>query len=424
MKEVIHGAANAFLLKAVGALLAFVLNIAIARMLGAEGTGVYLLALSVGVIGSVIGRVGLDGTLLRFISSHATKKEWNQLYSVQQQGFKLALTASFAVTVIVFLTSSFIAEYILGKPELEWPIRWMSLSIIPFALLNLEAQSFKGLKKITIAMMVQGILVPLFMLLSIYFLASMYQVLGVVVSYTFATFITATYGAWRWWGVVKKWRGETVVEFSTIWESCRELYVVAIINMAIIPWAPIFILGIWLATSDVGVYGAAMRITMLLNFFLVAVNNVVAPKFSELYTMGEIDKLTMVSKKTALLILLMASPVMVILVTGSEYVMALYGEEFREGADILAIMTIGAFVNVACGSVNILLIMSGNEKDVKKTMLFSVFIMIALLITLVPVMGLIGGAIAYSVTIIVRNLVATWYVKKRLGFVPLPLGIR
>jgi O-antigen/teichoic acid export membrane protein len=422
MKEVIHGAMNAFMLKAIGAFLAFILNVAIARLLGADGTGVYFLALSVSVIGSVIGRIGLDRTLLRFISAHATKEEWGQLYSVQQLGFRLALTASFAVTVILFLSSSFIADYIYGKPELEWPIRWMSLSIMPYALLNLEAESFKGLKKIRIAMVVQGILVPLLALLTIYFLARQYQVLGVIYSYLLATSVTALYGGWKWWKLVRKWRSSEKAAFSKIWVSCRKLYVVEIINMAIIPWAPVFILGIWLSTSDVGIYGAAVRITMLLNFFLIAVNNVVSPKFSELYTQEKMDKLAMVSKRTALLILLMASPFILILTFGSEYVMALYGPDFRDGSTILAIMTVGAFFNIACGSVNILLIMSGNEKDVMNTLIASVVLMVVLLVVLVPLWGLLGAAIAYSVTVIIRNLAATWYVKKRLGFMPLPVG--
>jgi O-antigen/teichoic acid export membrane protein len=104
--------------------------------------------------------------------------------------------------------------------------------------------------------------------------------------------------------------------------------------------------------------------------------------------------------------------------------MAVYGNQFREGGVILAVMTIGAFLNIACGSVNILLIMSGNEKDVRTTLLVSVFIMFILLLLLVPSYGLLGGAITYSVTVSIRNLAATWYVKKRLGFMPLPLGIR
>lgn len=45
--EVLRGAGLAFLLRGVGAGLAFLLNVAIGRMLGAEGTGVYFLALSV-----------------------------------------------------------------------------------------------------------------------------------------------------------------------------------------------------------------------------------------------------------------------------------------------------------------------------------------------------------------------------------------
>ena len=48
MREVALGASQAFVLRAMGALLAFLFNVALARLLGAAGAGLYFLALVVG----------------------------------------------------------------------------------------------------------------------------------------------------------------------------------------------------------------------------------------------------------------------------------------------------------------------------------------------------------------------------------------
>ena len=66
LREVLTGASIAFLLRVLGAAAAFALNMVIGRLLGAEGAGLYFLALSVALIGSLLAQLGLANTLLRF----------------------------------------------------------------------------------------------------------------------------------------------------------------------------------------------------------------------------------------------------------------------------------------------------------------------------------------------------------------------
>lgn len=58
MREVARGTLLAFVLKLGGSGLAFAFNVAVARLMGAEGAGLYFLALAVTTIGSVIGVSG------------------------------------------------------------------------------------------------------------------------------------------------------------------------------------------------------------------------------------------------------------------------------------------------------------------------------------------------------------------------------
>ena len=76
-REVARGAALAFVFKVAGSGLAFALNVAIARRLGAEGAGLYFLALSVTSVGLVIGSVGLRNALLRLVLADAAHQEWD-----------------------------------------------------------------------------------------------------------------------------------------------------------------------------------------------------------------------------------------------------------------------------------------------------------------------------------------------------------
>ena len=58
---------QAFALRIVGAVLGFFFNIVLARVLGAQGAGIIYLALTITTIAAILGRIGKDVSLLRFI---------------------------------------------------------------------------------------------------------------------------------------------------------------------------------------------------------------------------------------------------------------------------------------------------------------------------------------------------------------------
>ncbi|MGB0289111.1 hypothetical protein, partial [Aequoribacter sp.] len=73
--EVLRGLKSAFTTKIIGSALAFSFNLALGRLLGAEGAGLYFLAFSITAIGSVLGRIGLDNVLVRFVAIHTASGE-------------------------------------------------------------------------------------------------------------------------------------------------------------------------------------------------------------------------------------------------------------------------------------------------------------------------------------------------------------
>lgn len=421
MREIARGALLAFALKIFGAGLAFGFNVVVARLLGAEGSGLFFLALSVTAIGSVIGRVGLDNALLRFTATHATKGEWGKVRSVYSLGMRIAILAAGSLSIIGFVVGPWMAVWVFQKPALAEPLRWMSLSILPYALLNLQAESLKGLKRIRDAMLVQGIGVPLFGLLLIYPLARVAGVEGVTLAYLAAVTLVSLLGIWAWQRAIHVHDAlPTPYLFRELWASCRPLLATSVMNRAVLPWMPLFLLGVWASSEDVGVFGAASRVAILVSFMLGTVNNVLAPKFAELYTKGEMEALGRTARRSALLITVLASPLFTILILGGEWVMALFGPGFESGAMVLAIIAVGQLVNAFTGSVGFVLMMSGHERDAWRGLVFSVAVSLGLCVLLIPYWGNIGCAIAVMSGEIVKNVVLTIFCVNRLGIVPIP----
>jgi len=416
MHEVFHSVVIAFLMKLTGSAINFIFNIVIARLLGVEGTGLYFMALSITLISSVIGRLGLDNALLRFISIYSANSEWGEVKGVYQLGMKMVIICSGIVSIIIFLASQWIADDIFSQPELKEPLRWMSLSILPFALLNIQAESLKAIKEIKLAMFVQGIGIPLGSLLVIYLLGNSVEVSGVARAYLAGVIMTALLGIFTWKRLMQKNSGNVVkFPFHELWATCKPLLVVAIMNRALLPWAPILLLGIWVSAEDVGVFGAATRVSLLVSFILVSINSVLVPRYAELYAKEDLVALARIVKRASLLSAIFASPIFIIIFLETQKIMLLFGESFALGSNILIVLTIGQLINVFCGSVGYLLIISGFQELYRNITMASALLQMLLVVILAPILGGLGAALASSIALIGLNLVAMIGVYQKLG---------
>jgi O-antigen/teichoic acid export membrane protein len=77
---------------------------------------------------------------------------------------------------------------------------------------------------------------------------------------------------------------------------------------------------------------------------------------------------------------------------------------------------LGQAVNVITGSVGYLLTMSGNERDLRFVTILSGITVVILTCTLTPLYGAIGATVATAFSLAMQNLMAVYFVKKRLGF--------
>lgn len=422
MKEALSGALLAFLMRGAGAGLAFAFNVVLARLLGAEGAGLYFLALSATTIGAVVARMGLDNTLLRFIASSASQGDWGRVKGVHALGMKVALFASVLVSAATFVLAPLVSANVFGKPALTEVIRWMSLGVISFSFMMLLAESLKGLKRIRNSMLVSGVIYPLVGLLLIWPMVRLFGLVGASVTYVLATGLAALAG-WVFWRNALRPHGGVLTPFPSdeLFSSSRPLWLMALINQAVLPWAPLLLLGVWGTTEESGIFGAATRVAMLVTFFLVSVNTILAPKFAELYARGDIATLGQLASRFALIITVLASPLLFLLVFKGDWVMGLFGEGFERGGAVLAILALGQAVNTLTGPVGYLLMMSGHESDMRNSAILASGILLALALGCIPTMGMLGAAIAAASAIAGMNIFSMYLVWKRLHILVVPL---
>ena len=208
---------------------------------------------------------------------------------------------------------------------------------------------------------------------------------------------------------------------AAIWASCHPLWATSLMNRGVLQWAPLFMLGVWASSEDVGVYGAAMRAAMLVSFMLFAINNILGAKFAELYALGDMQALGQTARRSALLVTLLASPIFLIFIVGGKWIMAIFGPEFVSGWRVLAVLTVGQFISTLAGSVNLILNVTGNEHILRNITFLSAIALILACVILIPLYGLIGAAIATAAATVFVNLAAAYAVWAKCGISTVPI---
>lgn len=419
--EVVRGASLALFLKVVGAALSFGLNVAVARMFGPEGSGIYFIALTVMTIATVSGRMGLDNALLRFVAANASVRDWPVVRGVYLSGMAIAAVASLMSSAVMVIAAPVLAGSILNNPELAGPIRWSAVAVWPVVMLTLHGEMLRGLKRIFASTAVSAVCLPGLAIPLMALVGTRHGPVGAVWAYAGAAILTAVVGWLLWRRATPELRAvKGSLGIHALLRSSMPLLWVASMSMGM-NWIATFTLGVWGTTSDVGVFNAAARAAFLVSFVLIAVNTITAPKFAELYQTGQITALARTARSSARLMVVVAAPILLLYLLFPGTIMGVFGQEFGRGAPALVVLAIGQAAGVVAGSVGYILMMSGHERQVRNSNLIAAIICVGLCIGLVPVWGPLGAAIAVGGSLLARNAVEIWMVGRYLGIGALSL---
>jgi len=203
-----------------------------------------------------------------------------------------------------------------------------------------------------------------------------------------------------------------------LWHSSSNLWAASSMSLAV-QWSGILIAGVFVSSSEIAFLSAAQRTAMLTSFVLMVVNMVVAPRYARLWKENKMQDIQSLAKWSTRGMIALALPLVMIMIFMPESIMGLFGDEFVVAANLLVIMAIGQFINVATGSVGYLLTMSGHEKDFRRVTFFAGPLTVILSYLLILDYGVLGAAFATAIGLSLQNLLALVMVRKRLGFWPI-----
>ena len=174
-------------------------------------------------------------------------------------------------------------------------------------------------------------------------------------------------------------------------------------------------IGYYLGNADVGVYRILLQFTLLASFTTVALGSTLYPRVSrweKTKDTGLIEK-SLSSAFTYSLVL--AIPMFVGgLLLGDKLLYYLYGAEFGQGYMTMVVLFIMQIVNIFNFFFTTYLTAMDYLKDLFKITLVSVTVNIILNSSFIPLIGILGAAIATLVTMGLNAVLALWVLSKIL----------
>ncbi len=374
----------------------------------------------------IFTKYGFDLLLIRFIPKYLATNNLDELKGV------LIYTKIKSIRNAIFITVIFVLFVIVIdkiNPIINMPFYFLGILLLPLlTFLQINQAKLNGFGKIAHSQLPERIILPIFIIISVFFFTEVFaqklETKNILYIHLLALAITFL--------VSKLFLNSTLKKFSKIttsmihineWKSASLQLIIITTGSMILANIDVLMIGIILDKELSGIYGIAARISIIISFGLFAVNTVIAPKISTLFTEKKIKNLKLLLFRTSRLNLFMSSLLLLIIILFRNEILNIFGIEYTRGGVALIILCIGQFINITTGSVGALMTMIGLESILAKIIVLSIILNIILNIILIQYLDIEGAAIATAITVAISNLLMLYFSHKETGINASPVRI-
>jgi O-antigen/teichoic acid export membrane protein len=375
-----------------GALAGFAFQVALARLLGVSGTGVYHLAATIATAGSVVGRLGLDNALLRRAAAAHAAGEPALVAGVFRRGMAIGALGACAVALALALAAPALAVWLLPGTRFAAPLTLMALAVVPLALSSLCGEFFKALGHAALASFVQGASIPLLNLAALLALAGLVREPEQAAALYLASssvVLAACLIGWR--RFPQGAAPPAAVAGLGLVREARPMYAAAL-AAAVAGSADTIVLGALGDALEVGRYGASWRIAVLFGLISLGINAVVAPRFAALHSASDPAALRALCTRACFMAAGLGLPPLAVCLTAPAWLLSLFGAGFEPGAPLLQLLALGRFAWLATAPAGHLFQMAGRARLERNVSVLSAVALVVLTGFLTSRYGAIGTA--------------------------------
>ncbi|MEO8860766.1 MAG: polysaccharide biosynthesis C-terminal domain-containing protein [Ginsengibacter sp.] len=405
-----------FFIHCLSIVLVFLSNFILVKIAGVSNYGGYVYLFNLVYLLVTFSILGLDTLLVKKVAVFNDTKKYPQLKGIVLFALFIIVISSIIVAALFKIISN-----LSGSLNFISQINWFAFALISLLMLSAMSLSqvvLQGMKKIVWSQVGEKIIRPMILIAL------------VITFYLFSTQVTLQKLIWI--NVLSIAITLTVILIfckKTIGSKLKKIkaeydlknWIAASMSFFVVDFLynfnariSIFLLGIFKSGESIGIFNIALRVSEIISFSLVIINFVLSPVIANLYANGKKEKLQIMITRSARGTLFIGLLLTAIILLFSKNILGLFGARFISGQVALIILGVGQLINILCGSVGLLLLMTGNQRFSIYSLAMGTAINLILNFILVPKYGIMGSAIASSASLITWNLMMYYFVRRKL----------
>jgi O-antigen/teichoic acid export membrane protein len=423
--SLIGGSAFIVILRISGVAVTYLTQIVLARWMGAVELGHYVFAFSGCVVLSLISTLGLPGVGFRFIPQYEIAGDPGKVVGFVRRAQEIIflsslIVAGIAICAVVFLDSEDSAQLL---------TRALAYACVPFfALLTTGEVIARSLSLLLLAILPNLLLRQLLLLAGIVvvhlFLGNLSAVVVVTLMLFGVSVLAVGQSALLHRHLATRFNNVAPSYETRVWLRTGLPLLAGGAFTQFSQECNVLVAGFYLPPEQLAVFNAAYRTSSFVNFGMAAITMMVSPALSRLFFSKDKSGLQRLVAQQAQVRFLFAAGAVTILVLLGKYLLGFFGEEFIVGYRPLLILIAANLFVGAIGPVLLLLSIGGYQKRCAVVFAFAIAATVLANITLVPLFGIDGAAMAVFVVTVFWTTWLYVLVVRHLGIQPSILGFR
>ena len=395
----------------------YLVNILLARTLGAANYGDFAVTRSVATLAATTAVLGLQRASLHFLpvyrkqGAHETAK-----------GFIYAALLAVIVTGLVISGLGVVITQVARSRMLadEHPVMIAMFWVMPMSLGLLTLSLLGGHQQVFLSSLLGKVGLPLItgLLLGVVFLfgdtLTDFRAVWLVI---LARLLLTVWVVWLLWTIWRREYRQVAPQFELkLWAVAALPFLLStLVHSALWESSMLILEAHHPSEAEVGIYAAVQQVAYLPILALGAITTVAMPRLSVLLEEKETAPFQRQLGIYLRILIAFGAGSLIVYIVGGNFLLGLFGHDFRNGQTPLVVLGAGYLIALVGGLVIPLLEIRQERKIVNLTMLALLAFNIALTYLLAPHYGALGAATAYTVAVAVVYTVQLILLQRRTG---------
>lgn len=409
----------AFAIRVASAAIAFVSQIVLARLMGEFEYGIFVFVWALVVILGDLSCLGFHTTVIRFLPEYEGRGAYPEIRGLTSAARIFAMLFSTALMITGLCGLWLFADSIHGYHVVPLYLGLICMPMIALGdVLEGTARAHSwALVALSPTYIVRPLLILAFMLAAIT-LDAPHTALTAMVAALAATYLTTVV---QFFNIVRRLgrryvAGPRKVEFSLWLKAALPLFLVEGFSF-LLTNSDVIVVGLFLDPQSVAIYFAAAKTMALVHFVFFSVKAAAAPRFSALFSSGDRAALARFAGETVRWSFWPSLAVGLGVLALGHFLLSLFGPAFTAGYGLMAILFAGILAKALVGPGEVLLTMSGEQTLCVFVYAAALAANIAFNVTLIPLFGLTGAAVATAGAMMVEAALLHIAVRRKLAIV-------